>query len=116
MEDTRSGLKIGDVIDYIQHTTADERSKIVDDFLTDMATLAQSVINLFEKNRICLSLFDIGIVFKVVDYTENTEIISLKHGFPVNGIPLTRFILNTFMEKENGLEESGSSENEDKTE
>lgn len=107
---------IGDVLDYIGNTTPEERNKVVSEFLRDMNTLAQSAINLFEKNKIALTLFDIGFEFRVVDYSDNSEIIGIKHGFPANGVPLTKFILGLVKGEDDGMEQSGSSQNESQTE
>ena len=109
-------IRIGDALDYIMATTAEERSRIVSEFLRDMNTLAQSAINIFEKNKLALALYDIGFEFRVVDYSDDTEIIGIKHGFPSNGIPLTKVMLELIKGENDGMEQSGTSQNESQTE
>lgn len=111
-----SKLIISDVLNYIENTTVDERIKIVEEFLRDMNTLAQSAINLFEKNKIALSLYDIAFEFRVIDISDNSEILHVKHGFPSNGIPLTQFLLGLAEGESNGMEQSGTSQDESQTE
>ena len=109
-------LVISEVLDYIANTTAEERTETVSEFLNAMNSLAQSAINLFEKDKIALTLHDIAIEFKVVDYAENRNIILLRHGFPANGMPLTQFLIKLAKEKEDGMEQSGTSQDETQTE
>jgi hypothetical protein len=111
-----SKIMVGDVLDYIGNTSPEERNKVVSEFLRDMNTLAQSAINIFEKNKLALALYDIGFEFRVVDYSDNIEIIGIKHGFPTNGIPLSKFLLGMIKGESDGMEQSGTSQNESQTE